>query len=118
MKDIQRGMGRTTTTTTHLVYRCRRVASRQVSTDSSACSTLWYNNKACNKPVLSSITGIVGVGMDGIPIYGPWDENGRQLTQQDLDECGGMEDGTGRYKYHLTSDPPYLMNCVKGEVRR
>ena len=61
--------------------------------------------------------GIVGVAIDGIPIYGPWDENGKQLTQHDLDDCGGRYDSNGRYKYHLTTDPPFYLGCIKGEVR-
>ena len=33
---------------------------------------------------------IYGVAVDGIPIYGPYDENGVQLTSSDLDKCGGI----------------------------
>jgi len=59
----------------------------------------------------------VGVAIDGIPIYGPIDEYGRQLTQQDLDDCGGRYDHYGRYKYHTTVDPPFWIRCLKGEIR-
>lgn len=38
------------------------------------------------------------------------------LYSQDLDECGGKVDKLGRYKYHLTMDPPYSISCLKGEV--
>ena len=34
------------------------------------------------QPVCGEPSPIVGVAIDGIPIYGPWDESGRQLTQQ------------------------------------
>lgn len=55
--------------------------------------------------------------MDGIPIYGPFDENGRQLAGEDTDECGGRYDSSGRYKYHMTIDPPFFMDCLMGEIR-
>ena len=66
--------------------------------------------------ILLSFLAIWGVAIDGIPIYGPFDEDGRQLTKEDLDECGGKVDSTGRYKYHMTVDPPYSLGCLRGEV--
>ena len=56
------------------------------------------------------------MAIDGIPIYGPWDENGKQLTRQDLDDCGGKTDSKGNYRYHLTVDPPYFLGCFKAEA--
>ena len=73
---------------------------------SSVCLTL-----------IGILSAIWGVAIDGIPIYGPFDEDGRQLTKEDLDECGGKYDSTGRYKYHMTVDPPYSLGCLRGEVR-
>lgn len=67
---------------------------------------------------VNHFSAIWGVAIDGIPIYGPYDEHGRQLTQEDLDECGGKVDSiSGRYKYHMTVDPPFSLNCLRGEIR-
>ena len=68
-------------------------------------------------PVCGTPSTIWGVAIDGIPIYGPWDETGTQLTKADLDECGGKVDSTGRYKYHMTVDPDYSISCLRGEIR-
>ena len=68
-------------------------------------------------PICGEPSTIWGVAIDGIPIYGPWDEDGRQLTKADLDECGGKTDTTGRYKYHMTVDPDYSISCLRGEIR-
>ncbi|KAL5270327.1 hypothetical protein ACHWQZ_G001158 [Mnemiopsis leidyi] len=68
-------------------------------------------------PTCGQPSSIWGVAIDGIPIYGPFDEDGRQLTKEDLDECGGKVDSTGRYKYHMTVDPPYSLGCLRGEIR-
>lgn len=68
-------------------------------------------------PVCGKPSPIYGVSIDGIPIYGPISEDGLQLTNQDLDECGGRWDKDGRYKYHVTVDPPYFMACFMGEIR-
>lgn len=76
-----------------------------------------YYSPCVNVPVCGKPSGIWGVALDGIPIYGPWDENGKQLTRQDLDECGGREDADGRYKYHITADPNYSITCLRGEIR-
>ena len=68
-------------------------------------------------PVCGQASSIWGVAIDGIPIYGPWDETGTQLTRSDLDECGGKTDSKGRYKYHMTVDPDYSISCLRGEIR-
>jgi len=70
------------------------------------------NLDICGQP-----SPLYGVAIDGIPIYGPFDEYGRQLTAHDLDKCGGKYDSTGRYKYHATRDPPYYMSCFKAHIR-
>jgi len=56
---------------------------------------------------------IIGVALDGFPIYGPKDENGRTLTSADLDECHGRL-VNGQYRYHVTSDFPYFLGCFRG----
>ena len=77
----------------------------------------YHSHSTCNRmEVCGEPSLIFGVALDGIPIYGPFDENGKQLVQTDLDECGGRVDRNGRYKYHITADPPYLLNCFRGEI--
>jgi hypothetical protein len=58
-------------------------------------------------------SGIMGVAVDGFPIYGPWDENGVELTPADLDVCNGME-VNGSYRYIITQDFPYGPGCLWG----
>ncbi|KAG6973490.1 hypothetical protein JG688_00003494 [Phytophthora aleatoria] len=58
---------------------------------------------------------IVAYAMDGIPIYGYYDENGE--LPSDLDECHGHMRRDGQYAYHLvpptTSASPFIP-CLKG----
>jgi len=76
-----------------------------------------YYSHCIDQPTCGEPSPIVGVAIDGIPIYGPYDEFGRQLTGQDTDQCGGRVDSSGRYKYHMTIDPPFFMDCLWGEIR-
>ena len=79
----------------------------------------YHGHSSCNRmEVCGEESKIFGVALDGIPIYGPFDENGKQLIQTDLDICGGRTGSDGRYKYHITGDPPYLLNCFKGEIHK
>jgi YHYH protein len=55
---------------------------------------------------------MVGVLLDGYPVYGPL-ENGRVLTSADLDAAHGhttptLEFPNGIYHYHTTGDAPYI----------
>lgn len=65
---------------------------------------------------------IIGVALDGFPIYGEHDTDGVVLTNADLDECSGHVGPTpefpeGIYHYHLTSDAnPYSIDCFHGEI--
>jgi hypothetical protein len=63
-----------------------------------------------------------GYAMDGFGIYGPRGDNGRLLTNDDLDECHGHTgrikwDGkwTTMYHYHLNSEYPYGPGCYRGK---
>ena len=76
-----------------------------------------YYSPCVQMPVCGEPSPIYGVALDGIPIYGPISEDGVQLTNEDLDECGGRTDKDGRYKYHVTADPQYFISCLKGEIR-
>lgn len=60
----------------------------------------------------TSREALVGVLLDGFPVYGPM-ENGKLLTSADLDAAHGhttatKEFPTGIYHYHTTGDVPYI----------
>lgn len=55
---------------------------------------------------------LVGILLDGFPVYGPY-ENGVQVTNSDLDDYHGHTSATadfpnGIYHYHITSEDPYI----------
>ena len=69
---------------------------------------------------------LVGVLLDGYPVYGPM-ENGKLLTTADLDAAHGHTTATkqfpsGIYHYHTTGDAPYINGSgfagVPGTVTR
>jgi hypothetical protein len=65
---------------------------------------------------------IIGVLLDGFPVYGKKGEAGKEMTNATLDECSGHFGPTpefpqGIYHYHLTSDKaPYSIDCFHGDV--
>jgi YHYH protein len=73
-----------------------------------------------NSPGKSHST-IVGYALDGFGIYGRYGEQGKQLTNAQLDECHGHTheiewDGkrVRMYHYHATWEYPYTLGCFKG----
>jgi len=66
----------------------------------------------------------LGYALDGFGIYGARGENGKILTNNDLDECHGHSgtaiDRNGnkidQYHYHINNEFPYTLGCFKGEV--
>ena len=76
-----------------------------------------YYSPCVQMPVCGVPSPIFGVAIDGIPIYGLISEEGVQMTSETLYECVGRTDNEGRYKYHKTIDPTYLMSCFRGESR-
>ena len=59
--------------------------------------------------------------LDGFPILGPRDENGREITNAELDECHGRTGPVlieGRvvvtYHYRFTLEFPYTLGCFRG----
>lgn len=62
-------------------------------------------------------SGLVGVLLDGFPVYGPTDTDG--TVPGDLDGCNGHATATqehpdGIYHYHITAVDPYISGCFKG----
>lgn len=65
---------------------------------------------------------MIGVLLDGFPVYGNKDTGGKTIGSASLDECNGHFGPTpefpdGIYHYHLTDDAaPYSINCFHGEI--
>lgn len=64
---------------------------------------------------------LIGYALDGFGIYSMYDENGKELTNADLDECHGrvsriVWDGkeVSMYHYGLTREYPYTVGCFRG----
>ncbi len=62
-------------------------------------------------------SSLIGVLLDGFPVYGPKDPDGS--TPSNLDSCNGHTRATadvpaGIYHYHATTTVPYLSGCYKG----
>jgi hypothetical protein len=64
---------------------------------------------------------LVGYALDGFGIFGLYGEEGKELTDADLDECHGhtheiVWDGRTviMYHYHATREFPYTLGCFKG----
>ena len=67
-------------------------------------------------------SALLGYGLDGFGIYGHRGENGKMLTNADLDECHGHTheiEWDGRkvelYHYHGTWEYPYTVGCYRGK---
>lgn len=66
---------------------------------------------------------LIGYALDGFGIYSNRDENGKELTNADLDECHGRTsriqwDGqqVTMYHYVLTREYPYTLGCFRGRL--
>ncbi|MBI3743660.1 MAG: YHYH protein [Chloroflexi bacterium] len=64
---------------------------------------------------------LLGYALDGFGIYGRYGEDGKALTDADLDDCHGHThavewDGkaVSIYHYHAASEYPYTLGCFKG----
>lgn len=62
-------------------------------------------------------SGLVGVLLDGFPVYGPDDPGGARPS--DLDSCNGHTAPTAdstqaTYHYHTTTTVPYIAGCFRG----
>jgi hypothetical protein len=70
-------------------------------------------------------SSLVGYALDGFGIYGNHGENGKLLTNADLDACHGhthevVWDGVKMaiYHYHTTDSYPYTIGCFRGRPAR
>ncbi|KAL2914682.1 hypothetical protein HK105_205821 [Polyrhizophydium stewartii] len=81
-----------------------------------------YHEETANNVVITNTSGtshspLFGIMMDGVPIYGPYGDNGAVPTN--LDACNGHTDSTyGFYHYHLPANRafPYTLACLSGCV--
>jgi hypothetical protein len=76
-------------------------------------------------PHIHEKNALVGYVLDGFGIFSPYDENGTELTTNDLDECHGrlspiIWDGreVTMYHYVLTRDFPYSIACFRAAPAR
>lgn len=87
--------------------------------------TYHYHGNSLCVPGAEQNNTLVGYALDGFGITSMFDENGRELTNADLDECHGrvsriVWDGTvvEMYHYVLTREYPYTVGCFRGRVER
>ena len=87
--------------------------------------TYHYHGPSPCVPGATGRNSLVGYAFDGFGIYSMFDENGRELTNADLDECHGRVsrvEWNGReasmYHYVLTREYPYTVGCYRGTPAR
>ena len=71
-------------------------------------------------PATSSRSPVMGIALDGFPIYGPYDANGdlqhgSSHNASKLDECNGKT-MNGQYAYYFTPDYPFSPKCLRGTI--
>ncbi|KGJ93979.1 YHYH protein [Colwellia psychrerythraea] len=59
---------------------------------------------------------IIGWGYDGYPLYGDNNPDSSEISEGDLDVCNGQIDDDFGYRYHTSTKPPYIIQCLVGEV--
>ena len=71
----------------------------------------------------SGHSSLVGYAFDSYGIYGYYGEDGKEITNEDLDACHGHThvvewDGqmVEMYHYHATHEFPYVVGCFHGDV--
>lgn len=59
---------------------------------------------------------ILGWALDGYPIYGDENPDGSAIAKGELDACNSREDSTFGRRYHTSEAPPYIVQCLVGQV--
>ncbi|MEL6298846.1 MAG: YHYH protein [Pseudomonadota bacterium] len=59
---------------------------------------------------------IIGWAFDGFPIYGTNNPDGSAIPAGKLDVCNGQPDPVYGYRYHASDGPPYIIQCLMGEI--
>ncbi len=77
-----------------------------------------FDEMAFQFPMWGPASPVIGMALDGYPIYGLYDDNGDLQTSKafggNLDECNGKMDSQGNYGYYLSPNPPFAPACLKG----
>ena len=80
-----------------------------------------YHYHASPNCMIDSMTNVsdatvIGWGYDGYPLYGDNNPDGSAINVNDLDVCNGQLDDTYGYRYHTSTQAPYIIQCLVGEV--
>jgi hypothetical protein len=85
----------------------------------------FYHYHSLSDCIVDNATGhsaLMGYAFDGYGIYGYYGEDGKELTNTELDECHGhthLIEWNGQmvemYHYHATHEFPYVVGCFHGE---
>ncbi len=80
-----------------------------------------YHYHATPNCMIDSMTNIdddtiIGWGYDGYPLYGNNNPDGSTINSGELDICNGQIDDDFGYRYHTSTDAPYIIKCLVGEV--
>jgi hypothetical protein len=59
---------------------------------------------------------IIGWAFDGFPIYGDNNPDGSVISEGELDLCNGQPDENFGYRYHTSTEAPYIVQCLMGKV--
>lgn len=59
---------------------------------------------------------IIGWAYDGYPLYGDTNPDGSVIGHGELDVCNGQPDSAFGYRYHTSTRPPYIFQCLVGNV--
>ena len=81
----------------------------------------YHNLSKCIADTSTGHSTLLGYAFDGFGIFGLYGEDGKELTNADLDECHGHThviewDGqqVEMYHYHMTNQFPYSVGCYRG----
>ena len=81
----------------------------------------YHSASDCIPGVQAHTPTLLGYVLDGFGIYNAYDENGAELTNDDLDECHGRTspvpwNGSTQSIYHYvaTQAYPYVIGCYRG----
>jgi hypothetical protein len=81
----------------------------------------YHNLSDCLEDTAAGHSALMGYAFDGFGVYGYYGEDGKELTNEDLDECHGHThtiewDGqtVEMYHYHATHEFPYMVGCFRG----
>jgi YHYH protein len=81
----------------------------------------YHSLTACLSDPGSGHSSLMGYALDGFGLYGKRGENGKMVTDADLDACHGhthqiVWNGktVSLYHYHATDEYPYTLGCYRG----